>query len=106
MHDLHRPLKNKHILPRILHQVLAQPVDEEADVDGLICRWVYGRENDFVGSLRGEEEFEAAAVDGIRFHIGVRQGGWTYVNSSLMGIVDGIFVAGLSEDVQLVVEGR
>lgn len=54
--DLHRPFEDKHVLPGIFHQIFAQPVDEEADVDGLVCGGVGGRESDFVRSLRGEEE--------------------------------------------------
>ena len=55
--DLHCPFEDKHVLPGIFHQVFAQPVDEEADVGGLVCvGGVGGWQGDFVRSLRGEEE--------------------------------------------------
>jgi hypothetical protein len=54
MHDLHCSLEDEHVLSGIFHQIFAQPVDEKANIDGLVCGGVCGRNGNFMGSLRRE----------------------------------------------------
>ena len=69
MDDLHATIKHKHLLPIILHHILAHPLHQVTHIT-LLAILIFGWEVDFVQFFVAEEKFKAAtwvSLDGVSY---------------------------------------